>query len=193
MAYRYRGIPTFKCPFDLALYMDVIHTLRPATVLEFGSNAGGSALWLADMLQIMGLSETHVYSCDINVVTGMTDPRISFLHCDVGNAAAYLSQDFMNSLPHPILVIEDSSHKYSDVLAILEFLHEYTRAGDYLIVEDGIISIMGMEEQYGGGPYQGSAEFLRRHPDQYRVDRARCDHFGRNVTWNIDGYIERVG
>src|SRR5262249_1809239 len=44
-SYKYKGVDAFKCPMDLALYMDVFYELKPGTVLEFGSWAGGSALW----------------------------------------------------------------------------------------------------------------------------------------------------
>ena len=29
-------------------------------------------------------------------------------------------------------------------------------------------------------------------PGAYAVDRGLCDHFGPNVTWNVDGFLERV-
>ena len=41
MAYRYKDIPALKCPFDLAIYTELLHSLRPATVLEFGSKQPG--------------------------------------------------------------------------------------------------------------------------------------------------------
>jgi cephalosporin hydroxylase len=121
LAHTYKGIPTGKCPFDLALYQEIIWDLKPGTILEFGSYKGGSALWVADMLRA--------------------------------------------------------------------FLFENTRL---ITLEDGIISLIMDEEDFDGGPFQATHTFLAAHPDVYQIDRERCDRFGRNVTWNLDGYILRV-
>ena len=192
MSYSYRGLPTWKCPFDLAIYMQLLWDLKPATVLEFGSNSGGSALWFADMLGAFGLERSKVYSFDIEPVTDVKDPRIEFLQCDVSRPDASISSDLMDGLHHPVLIIEDSSHQAHHLGALLEYLHRWTEPGDYLVVEDGIITHLGWEQRYGGGPVKAVADFLARHPDDYVIDRQRCDHFGQNVTWNIDGYIMRV-
>ena len=48
MAYRHRGVPLLKNPFDLALYPLLLERARPRTLIEIGSYSGGSALWFAD-------------------------------------------------------------------------------------------------------------------------------------------------
>ena len=55
MAYRYRGVPLLKNPFDLALYPMLLDRVRPRTIIEIGSYAGGSAMWLADQAALIGL------------------------------------------------------------------------------------------------------------------------------------------
>jgi cephalosporin hydroxylase len=90
-----------------------------------------------------------------------------------------------------MLVVDDASHRYSDVLTLLEFLHPHIRRGDYLIVEDGIIDRLGLTG-FDGGPLRAIREFLGAYGDLYKVDRKRCDAFGRNTTWNVEGYIQRV-
>ena len=82
---------------------------RPGTVIEFGSNKGASALWLADMLEVFGLRDTKVYSYDINPVTDLKDPRIVFGYCDTRDLSASLSDSFMRALPRPLLVIDDAN------------------------------------------------------------------------------------
>jgi cephalosporin hydroxylase len=194
LAYTYKGIPALKCPMDMALYLDVLWEVRPGTVIEFGSNRGGSALWLADMMQVMGLGKSRLLSLDVKPVTDLRDDRIEFRQCDTNNISDSLPDSLIASLPRPLLVIDDASHRYQQVLNVLEFLHRHTRLGDYIIVEDGIISVMNAEHlhNYEGGPFQAIHSFLARHPDVYAVDRKRCDFFGRNVTWNCDGYLRRV-
>jgi cephalosporin hydroxylase len=46
---------------------------------------------------------------------------------------------------------------------------------------------------YDGGPLRAIHEFLARTNGRYEIDRTLCDTFGTNVTWNVDGYLRRVG
>jgi cephalosporin hydroxylase len=191
LKYSYRSVPMLKCPFDLALYMQVIWDLKPRTVLEFGSRAGGSALWLADMLTNFGLQGAVLRSYDIELVTSLQDPRIEFLKIDVARPADFIDRQELDNLPRPMLIIDDASHQYSHVLTLLTFLHPHLRRGDYVIVEDGIIDRLGLAG-FDGGPLRAIREFLARHGDLYKIDRKRCDTFGQNATWNVEGYIQRV-
>jgi hypothetical protein len=50
----YRGIPTYKCPTDMWVYQELIDDLRPDLVVETGTFRGGSALFLADRLEVVG-------------------------------------------------------------------------------------------------------------------------------------------
>ncbi|MGL4491090.1 MAG: CmcI family methyltransferase [Rhizobiaceae bacterium] len=192
MAYSYKGIRTLKSPFDLSIYQDVIWTLKPATIIEFGTFKGGSALWLADLLQAYQLDKTKLITLDLHTPEKFSDPRIEFRQCDVKDIAAALPDDFMKQLLHPILVIDDASHKAAHVTNVMDFFHRYSVPGDYLIVEDAILSLIMNDADFGGGPIKAIHEFLKNHPDTYEIDRARCDTFGHNVTWNPDGYIRRT-
>jgi cephalosporin hydroxylase len=191
LRYTYRGLPMLKCPFDLALYMQVIWDVKPRTIIEFGSRAGGSALWIADVLTNFGFKETVLRSYDIEPVVSLKDPRIAFLKVDVSAPQNFIGEAELATLPRPMLIIDDASHRYSDVLTLLKFLHPHLRPGDYLIVEDGIVDRLGLTG-FDGGPLQAIREFLAAHSDLYQVDRRRCDAFGRNMTWNVEGYIQRV-
>ncbi|MGB6324645.1 MAG: CmcI family methyltransferase, partial [Methylocella sp.] len=50
MRYTYKGIPTSKNPFDLALYTRLLWDVKPRTLIEIGSCMGGSAIWFADQM-----------------------------------------------------------------------------------------------------------------------------------------------
>src|SRR5262249_59965526 len=60
-AFRWRGIPCFKTTYDIAIYAMLIDELRPRTIIELGSGAGGSALLFADLCTSAGLT-TQVIS-----------------------------------------------------------------------------------------------------------------------------------
>lgn len=191
-AYEYKGIRTWKCPFDLTLYSKLIWELKPGTIFEIGSKFGGSAVWFADTLRTFGLGATRVHSFDIEPVRDVTDPGVDFRYIDTGIRATYPSAEFLAACPKPWLLIDDASHRYRDVLAVLEFFHDWLQPGDYVIVEDGMIHHLDIAANFEGGPLRAIEEFLDKHADRYAVDRAYCDFYGENVTWNIDGYLRRV-
>jgi len=192
MAWRYRGLPTFKNPFDLALYPLLLAEMRPRTLIEIGSHAGGSALWFADTATAHGF-ELAVHSVDLVSPTLAADPRVTFHAGDGRDLGATFSRDFLESLPKPWLVVEDADHQYQTTLAVLRFFDPWLARGDYVVVEDGILSDMRVADAYDGGPGRAVADFLTRHGHgRYEVDRRYCDYFGRNVTWNVDGWLRLV-
>jgi cephalosporin hydroxylase len=189
LAYTYKGIPTLKNPFDWALYPMLLWEAQPRTILEIGSNRGGSALWLADTMRAFGLP-AHIHSVDLNPVTEVHDPDITFHRGDAERLELSLPPDFMRSLARPLLVIEDSSHFRKTTLAVLNFLHGWMQPDEYIIVEDGIVTELGIARDYDGGPQAAVAAFLEDHP-MYEVDRRYCDWYGRNVTYAVNGFLRR--
>src|SRR5690242_5206634 len=51
----YKGRACLKSPFDVMLYLQLLQRLQPKTVIEIGTNEGGSALLFADMLMMLGV------------------------------------------------------------------------------------------------------------------------------------------
>jgi cephalosporin hydroxylase len=189
--YRWKGVPLRKSPFDFALYWMLVWHAKPRTIIEIGSEFGGSALWFADMLQTLGI-EGKVVSIDKTPVTSISDPRIEFLRGDVANLGASLGADYLASLPRPWLVIEDSSHRYEHCLSALEFFHSHLAKDEYLLVEDGVVDDLGASSRFNGGPNRAVREFLENHVEDYAVVTELCDFWGRNVTWNPNGYLRKL-
>jgi cephalosporin hydroxylase len=98
----------------------------------------------------------------------------------------------MDELARPLLVVEDADHHYLTTMGVLGFMDSHLRAGEYILVEDGICDSFGNEGRYDGGPNRAISEFLDDRGADYEVDRYFCDFFGHNVTWNTNGYIKRL-
>ena len=189
----YRGVPFYKSPFDIGIYLQLLSRLRPATVIEVGTKHGGSALWFADMMSAAGVAQPRVVSVDIEPQAAFTDPRITFLRGEAARLQDVLDASCLAQLPRPWLVVEDSSHLYDDSLAVLRFFDAHLRAGDVVVVEDGVVSHLPAEfyRRYEHGPNRAVADFLRERGDAYRVDASLCDFYGYNATYNPNGYLIR--
>lgn len=183
----YRGISAIKCPFDYVMYQMIISKLKPDLVIEIGTNYGGGTLYLADLMETIGHGMIH--SIDIERKTGdliLNHPRIKLFtkgweKYDVNEARGFSK----------ILVIEDASHMYADTLGALRKFSPLVSIDSYLIVEDGIMNELNKERGFYGGPLRAIREFLVENKN-FETDRTYCDMFGKNATFNVNGYLKRA-
>jgi len=188
----YRGIPFLKSPFDVCLYMQLISRLKPLTVIEIGTKFGGSALWFADMLTTHGLAG-RVVTVDIKPQIKFSDDRIVIREGDARSLDKVFADGFVDSLPHPWLVVEDSAHLFDTTLAVLRFFDQKLAAGDYIVIEDGVLSYFSHARyrRYKNGPNLAVRQFLSANAEKYAIDTELCDHFGYNVTYNPNAWLRR--
>ena len=193
LATRYRNRIMQKSPFDQALYAKLIGRLLPRTIIEIGVKDGGSLLWFADMLGANGI-DGKIVGVDIVLPQNFSDSRIELFKGRSADLGAALKQASIAELPHPWLVVDDSSHLYDDTLAVLRFFHGYLISGDYIVVEDGVVRSLADRRyrQFDNGPTRAIETFLAEQPSGYEIDRSICDFYGLNVTWNPNGWIRRL-
>lgn len=183
----YKGITAIKCPFDYVIYQMILFEVKPDLVIEIGTNIGGGALYIADLLDSNGNGVLHTIDILDQVDTKVKEhKRINFYTEGWENYDLELTKGF-----EKILIIEDASHIYKDSLGILNKFHSVVSKDSYFIIEDGIINELGLEREYLGGPLKAIREFLPKHPE-YVVDRKWCDMFGKNATFNVNGYLKKV-
>lgn len=179
LAYTYRGVPMLKNPFDLALYPLLLERAKPRTLIEIGTHAGGSAMWFAD-------HGVRVVSVDL-APPSLQYPSVTFVQGDARSLDLPIE-----SYERPLMVVEDSDHHASTTAAVLAYFDRWLERGEWIVIEDGILSDMRVADLYEGGPAKAVREFVARSGGRYEIDRTYCDYFGRNVTWNVDGWVRRV-
>jgi cephalosporin hydroxylase len=184
---RWLGVGVQKTPLDLWIYQEVITDIRPALIVETGTAAGGSALYMATVSDALGTGE--IISVDIAKGTRPTHPRITYLH------GSSISRDVCSAVAErartasPVIVILDSDHSRDHVLAELDCYAELVTPGSYLIVEDTNINGHPVLPKFGPGPKEAVSEFLGSRTD-FEIDR-ECEKFF--LTFNPGGYLRRVG
>jgi cephalosporin hydroxylase len=192
VTYFYRGLRCLKNPFDLAILARLFYETKPGTIVEIGTSYGGGALWISDQVKAFGL-DTIVYSVDIRVHRMRPEviPGVKFLRGDVYDLEHSELRPILDEIKRPLLVIEDSVHLFQSCLCALEFFDEYLVAGEYIIIEDGVVNDLGAKA-YANGPNRAVAEFLERHQGDYVIDYNLCDTFGPNFTGNPNGYLKKI-
>lgn len=183
----YKGIKGMRCPFDYLIYQMILFEVKPDLVIEIGTHTGGGALYIADLLDSLGRGEIHTIDI-VNKRNPKVDKHKRIMCFTDGweNYDIKLTQGF-----EKILVIEDASHHYKDTIGILNKFHSIVAKESYFIIEDGIINELGLEKEYEGGPLKAIREFLPSHPE-FIVERRWCDMFGKNATFNVNGYLKKI-
>lgn len=183
----YRGVMAIRCPFDYVIYQMIISDLKPDLIIEIGTNVGGGALYLADLLENIGNGIVHTIDIiDQSHPSLKENQRIKLF------TEGWENYDISETLGfEKILVIEDASHMYRDTLEAMKKFAPLVSKNSYLIVEDGIVNELGMQENYDGGPLRAINEFMKDEIN-FVIDRKWCDLFGKNATFNVNGYLKKV-
>jgi cephalosporin hydroxylase len=179
---RWMNVPCFKLPQDLFVYQDIICEIKPDLIIETGTFLGGSTLFLAHMLDLVGRGK--VVSIDIQKLPRPQHPRITYLHGSSTDGA--LVEDLIAQHPNQkIMVILDSDHHQAHVEKELELFAAHVSLNSYLIVED---THLEKTPEFGAGPLDAIRAFLPRHPE-FVVDTSKEKFL---LSFNSGGYLKRI-
>jgi len=188
------GVQTYKSPMDMWNYQEILFSLKPSVVIEFGTWHGGSALFFSSIMQQIGRSYI-VVSVDIEASRisekAKSDPGVRLL--TMSSAAPELKEilkDIREKNPGPAFAILDSDHSKQHVLAEMTNLRDILVAGDYLVVEDSNINGHPVAKSFGPGPYEAIQEYFRMFPHDYEHDFNRERKFGFSFAPN--GFLRRL-
>jgi cephalosporin hydroxylase len=183
----YRGIPTYKCPTDMWVYQELIDDLRPDLVVETGTFRGGSALFLADRLEVGG--NGRVITIDVDVQPDRpAHHRLTYLTGSSTDPDVLDEVTAQAGSGSVVMVILDSDHSRDHVAAELRAYAPLVTVGSYLIVEDTNVNGHPVAPDHGPGPYEAVTDFLAEDRD-FEVDE-RCERYF--LTQNPSGYLKRV-
>jgi cephalosporin hydroxylase len=179
------GHRTMKCPLDLWMYQELLVRARPDFVIETGTYSGGSALYMAMILDMLGHGQ--VITIDIEAQADPpAHPRITYITgSSVDPAVVARVHDTVGT--SRVMVILDSDHSAAHVHAEMVAYSPLIAAGDHLIVEDTNVNGHPAYPEFGPGPMEAVETFLSSN-DSFEVD-ARCERF--LMTLNPRGYLRR--
>ena len=183
------GTPIWQNVLDLWTIQETISELRPALLIETGTHHGGSALFYAQLMDLLGTG--RVLTIDIvNKHQDVEHPRIEFLDGSstdpgiverAGRAAA--------EADGPVMVILDGNHDRDHVAQELELYGPLVTPGSLLLSQDGVIDTVWFFRDTRPGPLAANRAFLERHPE-FEYDRERNERFG--ITHHPVGWLRRL-
>jgi cephalosporin hydroxylase len=179
------GYQLVKCPLDMWMYQELLVRTRPDFVVEAGTYFGGSALYLASILDHLGHGQ--VITIDITPQPNRpVHPRIDYVLGSSIDPAVV--QSVLESVAgRRAMVILDSDHTEDHVHAEMIAYSPLVHVGDYMIVEDTNVNGHPAWPSFGPGPMEAVNRFLSERQD-FEID-ARCERF--LMTMNPRGYLRR--
>jgi cephalosporin hydroxylase len=188
---KWMGLTTGKCPLDMWVVQEILFETRPDLIIEVGTSAGGSALFMAQMCEVMGTG--NVVTIDINQPVHLRrHDRLTYVKGDVldhdtRNLVAKIVDSVPVKPPRVMLILDDDHHE-EHVTKELEMYCDLVSPGCYLIVEDTNINGHPVFPEFGPGPAEALVPFLEKHKE-FAPDYSRQKFL---MSCHPGGYLRRL-
>ncbi len=182
------GNPIWQNVSDLWVIQEVISTLKPSLLIETGTNRGGSSLFYAHLMDLLGSGS--IITVDMQKLHELSHPRITYcLGSSTSPEVLNRVEEAAASATGPVLVILDSDHSEEHVFRELNCYHAYVTTGSYVLVQDGIIDTLPRFAAARPGPLPAIERFLAAHPE-FQIDEKLCGKFP--VSHHPKGWLRRL-
>jgi cephalosporin hydroxylase len=182
------GVPIWQNVLDLWTTQETIAEVRPALLIETGTHRGGSALFYAQLMELLGTG--RVITIDIvDKHQDVRHSRVTFLEGSSTDAGIVEeARRAAGEADGPVMVVLDGNHDRDHVARELELYAPLVTPGSFLLSQDGVIDQIWMFRDSRPGPLEANRSFLQRHPE-FEYDRERNERFG--VTHHPLGWMRR--
>lgn len=156
-----------KLPFDFLLYKTIFESVRPAFLVEIGTQRGWSAIFFSELLQPWG---GQVITIDIIAPPNLSELSKSNIIFIEGDATTPAIAEQVKQLVtnKGCLVIDDGSHAHQDVLAATRLYASLIPVNGYYIIEDGFVNRLLINTK--SDALSGVDQFLDENPKFRRDD-----------------------
>jgi cephalosporin hydroxylase len=196
------GRPIIQFPQDMMAMQEIIWRVKPDLIIETGIAHGGSLIFYASMLELLG-GDGQVLGIDIDIrehnrveiEKHSMFKRIAMIQgSSVDEGIARQVEEFAED-KRCVLVVLDSNHTHEHVLRELELYSPLVTTGSYLVVFDTVIEDVPDDffphRPWGKGnnPKTAVWEFLET-TDRFEIDKEIESKL--LITVAPDGYLKCV-
>jgi cephalosporin hydroxylase len=199
--YTWLGRPIIQYPSDIIAMQEIIWQVQPDLIIETGIAHGGSIIFSASILEIIGHGEVVAIDIDIrkhNLEEIENHPlfkRITMIEASSIDLNVVEQIKNIAKNKKKILVFLDSNHTHEHVLNELKLYSPFVSKGSYIIVFDTFVEDLPEEfsssKPWGKGDNPKTAvwEFLKTN-DNFIIDRSFENKM--LITSAPDGFLKRV-
>jgi cephalosporin hydroxylase len=200
--FTWMGRPIIQYPQDIIAMQEIIWEIKPDLIIETGIAHGGSLIYYASLLELIG--KGHILGIDIDIrkhnKTEIENhpmfKRISMIEGSSIDESIVEEVKKIAAKNEKILVVLDSNHTHDHVLKELEFYAPLVSVGSYIVVFDTIVE--DLPEGYfnqkrswgiGDNPKTAVRDFLKAN-DNFEVNRNIDNKLLISVA--PEGYLKRI-
>jgi Cephalosporin hydroxylase len=200
--FKWLGRPIIQFPQDIVAIQEIIWEVKPDLIIETGIARGGSLIFLASMLELLGGSG-HVVGVDVDIrehnrIEIERHPlfrRITMIEGSSIDPKVFRRVQSTVAAQSRVMVILDSNHTHEHVTTELETYASLVTKGSYLVVLDTVIE--DLPEDFfpdrpwgkGNNPKTAVWQFLGK-TDRFVIDE-ELNH-KLLITVAPDGYLRCV-
>ncbi len=200
--FTWRGRPIIQMPQDIIAMQEIIWKVKPDLIIETGIAHGGSLVFYASMMELMG-GDGNVLGIDIDIrkynrVEIEKHPmfkRITILQGSSVDEEIVEKVKGIAKGKKTVLVALDSNHTHDHVLQEMRLYSSLVTKGSYLVVFDTTIEDVPddlfKDRPWGRGnnPRTAIRKFLQEN-NRFVVDKEIADKLVISVV--LDGYLKCV-
>ena len=198
--FSWMGRPIIQYPQDMIAMQELIWEIKPDLIIETGVAHGGSLIFYASLMELIGKGEIVGIDIDIRahnreaIESHPMFKRITLLE------GSSLSEEIVAQVKNiakdkkTILVSLDSNHTHEHVLEELRLYAPYTSVGSYCVVFDTIVEDMpkAMYDRpwdVGDNPKTAVWAFMKEN-DSFEINKEIDNKLLISVA--PDGYLKRI-
>jgi len=200
--FSWMGRPIIQYPQDMIAMQEIIWEVKPDLIIETGIAHGGSLIYYASLLELIGKGEVLGIDIDIrthNKAEIEKHPMHKRIKMIEGSAISESTIDQVKDTAkgkEKILVCLDSNHTHEHVLSELQLYSSFVSIGSYIVVFDTIVE--DLPENYfkekrpwgiGNNPKTAVYEFLKSNSD-FIIDNSIDNKLLISVA--PGGYLKRI-
>jgi cephalosporin hydroxylase len=203
--FKWMGQPIIKFPADIIVQQEIMWKLKPDLIIETGIAHGGSILFSASMIEMMGVNG-EVVAIDIDIREHnkkLIEEHPMYKNITMYEGSSIDLKIFEKVKKHIknkkcVMVILDSNHTHEHVLEELKLYAPLVTLDSYCIVLDTFVEYLpkGYSSQHdkrpwdvGNNPYTAMKTFLKNN-DNFLIDKDLSNK--GMITETIDGYLKRI-
>ena len=200
--FSWMGRPIIQYPQDIMAMQELIWELKPDLIIETGIAHGGSLVFYASLLELIGHGEVLGIDIDIREHNKKAiEDHVMFKRITMIEGSS-ISPEVINEVKihckgkNKIMVLLDSNHTHQHVLEELKLYADFVSINSYLAVFDGIVEFIPDENNptsrpwaKGNNPYTAIQEFLKIN-NNFIVDK----NIDNKILLSVapGGYLKRI-
>jgi len=193
------GIPIIQTPEDMILMQELIFQIQPDVIIETGIAHGGSLIYYASLLELLGKGKVIGVDIEIrehNRKVIEKHPMFGRIELIEGSSISEKIIEKLEKIVHKdskVIVCLDSNHTKDHVLKELQLYSKFVNLGGYIVVFDTIGSKLAelgaCEKSYSNNSPKEAVEDFLKVNGNFEINKYYNKLY---ISYSPNGYLERI-